>query len=147
MLKDAKTYSIGQVSAMFNLSVPTLRYYDKENLIPHLEKSASGIRKFSQDNIEAIQVIECLKKSGMPIKDIKIFMQQTQQGDSTLPARLAMFKKLRGQVEEQMRDLQKTLDTLDFKCRYYQKAVDDGTERYVKEKMSLTEFLKAEEHK
>lgn len=141
MLKDTKAYSIGEVANMFNLSVPTLRYYDKENLIPNLQKTESGIRKFNQDNIEAIQVIECLKKAGMPIKDIKIFMAQTQKGDETLPDRLAMFKRLRKQVEAQMRELQKTLDTINFKCDYYQTAVDDGTEKYVKENMNLTEFL------
>lgn len=141
MLKDAKTYSIGEVANMFNLSVPTLRYYDKENLIPNLQKTESGIRQFSQDNIDAIQMIECLKKAGMPIKDIQVFMEQTQKGDETLPARLAMFKRLRKQVEAQMQDLQRTLDIVNFKYKYYQTAVNDGTEKYVKENMNLNEFL------
>lgn len=141
MLKDAKTYSIGEVANMFNLSVPTLRYYDKENLIPNLQKTESGIRQFSPENIGVIQMIECLKKAGMPIKDIQVFMEQTQKGDETLPARLAMFKRLRKQVEAQMQDLQRTLDMVNFKCKYYQTAVNDGTEKYVKENMNLTEFL------
>ncbi|MGN1272479.1 MAG: MerR family transcriptional regulator [Lactobacillus sp.] len=141
MLKDAKTYSIGEVANMFNLSVPTLRYYDKENLIPNLQKTESGIRQFSPENLGAIQMIECLKKAGMPIKDIQFFMEQTQKGDETLPARLAMFKRLRKQVEAQMQDLQRTLDMVNFKCDYYQTAVNDGTEKYVKENMNLNEFL------
>ena len=62
-------YTIGQISEMFQLPISTLRYYDKEGLFPDLERS-SGIRRFSEKEIEALRVIECLKKSGLEIKDI-----------------------------------------------------------------------------
>lgn len=70
-----ETYTIGQVATRFNLSVPTLRYYDQEGLIPNLTKDQAGIRRFNNENLEALQVVECLKTSGMSIKDIKQFMQ------------------------------------------------------------------------
>lgn len=57
-------YTIGQISEMFQLPISTLRYYDKEGLFPDLERS-SGIRRFSEKEIEALRVIECLKKSGL----------------------------------------------------------------------------------
>lgn len=57
-------YTIGQISEMFQLPISTLRYYDKEELFPDLERS-SGIRRFSEKEIEALRVIECLKKSGL----------------------------------------------------------------------------------
>ena len=63
-------YTIGQVSEMFDLPVSTLRYYDKEGLFPELNRT-SGIRQFSENEIEALRVIECLKKTGLQIKDIK----------------------------------------------------------------------------
>lgn len=66
-------YTIGQVSKMFNLPISTLRYYDKEGLFPDMNRE-SGIRKFSEKELEALRVIECLKKSGLEIKDIKQFM-------------------------------------------------------------------------
>ena len=66
-------YTIGQVSEMFGLPVSTLRYYDKEGLFPELNRT-SGIRQFSENEIEALRVIECLKKTGLQIKDIKQFM-------------------------------------------------------------------------
>ena len=66
-------YTIGQVSEMFELPISTLRYYDKQGLFPQMERT-SGIRKFSDREIEALRVIECLKKSGLEIKDIKQFM-------------------------------------------------------------------------
>lgn len=66
-------YTIGQVSEMFDLPVSTLRYYDKEGLFSELNRT-SGIRQFSENEIEALRVIECLKKTGLQIKDIKQFM-------------------------------------------------------------------------
>ena len=65
-------YTIGQVAEMFHLPISTLRYYDKEGLFPNLNRKGN-IRQFGDTEIEAIQVIECLKKSGLEIKDIKQF--------------------------------------------------------------------------
>ena len=67
-------YSIGDVAKKFNLSASTLRYYDKEGLFPNLERSESGIRSFSDTDIGSLKIIECLKNTGMPIKDIKVFI-------------------------------------------------------------------------
>ena len=75
-------YTIGQISEMFQLPISTLRYYDKEGLFPDLERS-SGIRRFSEKEIEALRVIECLKKSGLEIKDIKLFMEWCSEGSAT----------------------------------------------------------------
>ena len=61
-------YTIGQVAEMFGLPISTLRYYDKQGLFPQLIRE-SGIRKFSENEIEALRIIECLKKSGLEIKD------------------------------------------------------------------------------
>ena len=57
-------YSIGQVAEMFGMPISTLRYYDKQGLFPNMER-VSGIRKFSETEIEALRVIECLKKAGI----------------------------------------------------------------------------------
>lgn len=84
-------YTIGQVSKMFGLSISTLRYYDKEGLIPELNKDQSGIRRFDDQSVESIRVIECLKKSGMQIKEIREFMDWCIQGDQTLEKRKEMF--------------------------------------------------------
>lgn len=75
-------YSIGQVAEMFGLPISTLRYYDKQGLFPNMER-VSGIRKFGDTEIEALRVIECLKKAGMEIKDIRQFMDWCVEGPST----------------------------------------------------------------
>ena len=68
-------YTVGQVSKMFHLPISTLRYYDKEGLFPGLQR-ISGVRKFNDTELERLRVIECLKRSGLEIKDIKQFMNK-----------------------------------------------------------------------
>lgn len=83
-------YTIGQVSEMFNLPISTLRYYDKQGLFPEMTR-VSGIRKFDDTEIDALSVIECLKRSGLEIKDIKQFMDWCMEGASTYPQRKELF--------------------------------------------------------
>ena len=112
-------YSIGEVSRMFDLPASTLRYYDKEGLLPHI-----------QQTIEALRVIECLKKSGMEIKDIKQFMVWCAEGPATYGQRLELFRQQRAKVEQEMARLEKTLAMIDFKCWYYSQAVATGSEDF-----------------
>ena len=90
-----QTFSIGQVAHQFGLSIPTIRYYDTQGLIPGLQRTRSGQRVFTRDNLETINMIGCLKKTGMSIKEIKQFIEWCRQGDKTLPQRQAMFYRLR----------------------------------------------------
>ena len=85
-------YTIGQVSEMFNIPISTLRYYDKEGFFPNL-KRVSGIRKFNKNDIEALKVIECLKESGLKLKDIKQFIKWATKGSSTYKNRKELFEK------------------------------------------------------
>lgn len=125
-------YTIGQVSEMFHLPVSTLRYYDKEGLFPNLERS-SGIRRFSEKEIEALRVIECLKKSGVEIKDIKVFMEWCSQGSSTYSKRREFFLRQKEIAENEIRKMEKVLDMIRFKCWYYEQAIKDGTEEHINE--------------
>ena len=77
-------YTIGQVAEMFGLPISTLRYYDKQGLFPNMER-VSGIRRFSDQEIDALRVIECLKKAGMEIKDIQQFMDWCAEVPSARP--------------------------------------------------------------
>ncbi|MFR7589996.1 MAG: MerR family transcriptional regulator [Longibaculum sp.] len=115
-------YTIGEVAKMFNLTPSTIRYYDKEGLLPFVERQ-SGIRRFSDEDINMLKTIECLKETGMPIKDIKTFSQWCLEGDQTLEQRQQMFYQRREIVKQQMADLQDILDHIEYKCDYYDKAV------------------------
>lgn len=120
-------YTIGQVSQMFNIPISTLRYYDKEGFFPNLKRS-SGIRRFGEQDIEALKVIECLKESGLELKDVKQFIKWATKGSSTYKNRKELFEKRKIAVEQEIKKLQKTLNILEYKCWYYDKAIKEGTE-------------------
>ena len=125
-------YTIGQVSEMFDMPVSTLRYYDKEGLFPHLERS-SGIRQFSDRELESLRVVECLKKSGAEIKDIRQFMKWCAEGSSTYDKRHEFFLQHRKAAEEELKKMQRTLDMIRFKCWYYEQAMKDGSEDRIRQ--------------
>ncbi len=125
-------YSIGEISAMFNMPISTLRYYDKKGLFLNIERNSSGIRRFGQKEIETLNVIECLKKAGMSLDDIKLFMDWCQQGDKTLAQRKEMFYQRKKEVEVQLQELQKVADFINYKCWYYDTACNEKTENRVK---------------
>ena len=125
-------YTIGQVAEMFGLPISTLRYYDKEGLFPGMRRE-SGIRKFGEREIEALRIIECLKQSGLEIKEIKQFFKWVSEGRSTYANRKNLFEFRKTAVEEEIKALEKTLAMLKFKCWYYEKALADGNENKLKE--------------
>ena len=116
---------------MFDLHISTLRYYDKQGLFPQLKRE-SGIRKFSNNEIEALRVIECLKKSGLEIKDIKLFIQWCAEGSATYANRFELIHKQKERVEAEIHQLYITLDMLKFKCWYYTQSMKDGNEEKAK---------------
>ena len=122
-------YTIKQAAELTNLTPVTLRYYDKQGLLPYMERRESGYRMFSDGDIAMLRVIECLKKSGMSIKDIRQFSEWVLIGDDSLQERYEMFLERKKAVEAQMADLQKTLDFINHKCWYYETAIEAGTEK------------------
>ena len=122
-------YTIKQAAELTNLTPVTLRYYDKQGLLPYMERRESGYRMFSDGDIAMLRVIECLKKSGMSIKDIRQFSEWVLMGDDSLQERYEMFLERKKAVEAQIAELQKTLDFINHKCWYYETAIEAGTEK------------------
>lgn len=124
-------YKISEVSKMFNIPVSTLRYYDKEGLFPSLKRE-SGIRLFSNQDLEALRVIECLKRSGLEIKDIKLFMDWCKEGSSTYKNRYELIQNQKEKVIKEIEHLNKTLDMLKYKSWYYSKLLEGSNEESIK---------------
>ena len=120
-------YTVGEMAKLLGVAPSTLRYYDQEGLLPFVERSSNGIRMFKDADYEWLQVIECLKKTGMPLKDIREFIHMSMQGDETIAQRLELIIRQQEAVRKQMEELQQTLETLDFKRWYYETARDAGT--------------------
>lgn len=134
-------YSISEVAKKMNVTIPTLRYYDNIGLFKKLKKNKSGNRIFTEEDIETLRVIQYLKKSGMQLIEIREFMEWCQEGDSTIEKRLNLFKRQKENVLSEMAKLQEILNLIQYKEWYYSKALNDGTEKYVKN-MPLEEMPK-----
>ena len=120
-------YTVGEISKRVSIAPSTLRYYDKEGLLPFIERSKSGIRMFKDSDLEWLSIIECLKKTGMPIKEIKKFVDWCIEGDSTIEQRLELIDRRKEAVLKQIEQLKQTLDTLNYKHWYYETAKEAGT--------------------
>lgn len=125
-------YTVGEMAKVLNVNTSTLRYYDSEGLLPFVERSSGGMRMFSEKDYEALMVINCLKKSGLSIREIKQFIEWAMQGDETIEQRLELFTTRRETVVKQIAELQQTLQLLNYKCWYYEVAKEAGTEDAVK---------------
>lgn len=120
-------YTIGEIAAMFRIPVSTLRYYDREGLFPDLQRRG-GARCFTDREIEALRVIECLKRSGLEIRDIRQFMAWCAAGPETYGQRRDLFARRAEAVEAAAAQLEQALAMLRFKIWYYDRAMEDGGE-------------------
>lgn len=123
------TYTIGDIAQKIGLTPSTLRYYDKEGLLPFVDRTESGIRRFKASDMEWFSIIECLKNTGMSIKEIKTFIDWCMEGDVSLDKRYEMFLERKKETEKQIKLLQKSLDIINYKCWYYKTALEAGTEK------------------
>lgn len=112
-------YTMKECSQITGLSEHTIRYYDREGLIPLLGRTPNGRRNFSEEDIEWIKLICCLKNSGMPLHDIKEFMQLCLDGQATCEQRKSLLLRHRQHILEQIRSLNESLEVVDCKIRNY----------------------------
>ena len=142
-------YTIKTMSELTGLPASTLRYYDKQGLLPNLRRDSNNMRVFTDDDYSQLLIIDCLKRSGLSIRDIKHFIDMTSRGDEALTERLAIFTNRRETLRQELADLQEVLNVIEYKCWYYTKACESGTEDTVK-CLPISEipqeFRKAREH-
>ncbi|MGG0175922.1 MerR family transcriptional regulator [Gottfriedia acidiceleris] len=113
-------YTIGQVAKLNNLTISQLRYYDKQGLLPFLKRTESGDRLFDEDSLKFIEMILCLKNTGMPIKKIKQFVDWTMRGEETLYQRLELMKQQEKNILEQIKETEENLKKIQRKIAKYE---------------------------
>ena len=113
---ETGNYTIKDAAKMMGVPTSTIRYYDKEGLLPFMERRESEYRIFTEKDIATLRIIDCLKKTGMPIKEIRQFSDWLEQGDASLQQRYEMFLERKRVVEAQIAELQETLNTINYKC-------------------------------
>ncbi|GGG06435.1 hypothetical protein GCM10010912_58800 [Paenibacillus albidus] len=114
-----KLLTIQQVAAATSLSVHTLRYYEKMNLITSIQRDENGYRCYSLEDITWIEFLNRLKATGMTIKKMIELAELRRQGDSTLTARRKFLEEHYKEVQQHMIELQNNLNLLANKIVTY----------------------------
>ena len=114
---------IAEVSERYDLSVDTLRYYERVGLIPPVNRSDSGIRDYTELDIRWVEFIKCMRSAGLPIEVLSEYIRLVQIGDDTIAERKEILIEQRAQLTERMNEMQKTLDKLNFKIDIYENAM------------------------
>ena len=121
------SYTISEAAEKTGLPPSTIRFYDKEGLLPNIKRK-NGIRVFEDMDLRLMGLLTCLKNTGMLIKRIRDYVELTSKGDDTLQERYEIIKAQRQFVLDQIEQLQYYLEELDFKDWYYNKALAAGSE-------------------
>ena len=135
-------YTAGEAAEILNLPVSTVRYYDKEGLLPHLERPSSGIRLFKEEDIEELRLIQCLKKTGLSLKDIKIFINLPEDGEKTIHTRLSILLQQKQVLEEKKKELDSMMGVVDYKLWFYRTAEAAGTTQAGKDPRNIPKSLR-----
>lgn len=112
-------YTIHEVCEKTGLTAHTLRYYEKEKLLPNVGRSKGGFRQYTDEDMEALGLICCLKNTGMSLSDITRFMELTREGGQTLRERCELLKKHREAVLAKMEEMQRHLDKVTRKIEHF----------------------------
>ena len=119
-------YTIQEVCEKTGLSAHTLRYYEKEGLLTDIGRSQGGFRQYSDENLEWLGLICCLKNTGMPLQEIAHFVRLAHEGDCTLEERVELLKEHREKIMERMDETQQYLDKITWKVNFFSEKLQAG---------------------
>lgn len=115
-----KYYSIKEVSEKTGISIHTLRYYDKECLFPLLKRDKNNVRIFTDNDIDWIHLIECLRKTNFSIKEIRHYVELNLQGDSTVEERYGIICNQEAVLKQQLDELKNSMQKINMKKKFYE---------------------------
>ena len=112
-------YTIDQAAERMGISKHTLRYYEREGLLPPIAKAQNGHRRYSEDDLGWVKFLQLLRATGMPIREMKSFVALTWAGDHTIAQRVEVLERYRSALRERMAADREHLKFLDHKIDYY----------------------------
>lgn len=122
--------TIKEVSEKYEISQDTLRYYERVGMIPTVTRTAGGIRNYSEEDLRWVGLAKCMRSAGLPVEAMIEYVRLFQEGDSTIPARLQLLVDQREALLEQLRQIDATLNRLNYKISRYEEAVQTGVLRW-----------------
>lgn len=114
-----ETYTIAQVARRSGFSIPTLRYYESEGIIPPVPRDWSGNRVYGTEEISRVDTIRCLRASGLTLHEMRRYFDLLEEGDVTTAQRRSLLIDARARLLEQAGELEKCLEYLSMKIGYY----------------------------
>ena len=119
--------TIAEVSEKYQISADTLRYYEKEGLIPYISRSEGGVRNYTEEDCARIGFVKCMRSAGLSIEVLKQYFELFAKGKRTLKARRDLLATEREKLKDRVTELQDTLKRLDYKISVYDKALKSKT--------------------
>lgn len=119
-------YTVKKVSELTGISSYTLRYYDNEGLFPFVVRDKNNIRLFSESHLDWVNIIHCLRDTGMSILDIKEYLKLCEQGKSTAEERYAIILRQKEKAEQEVIRMQNQVELLKKKTDYYKIMVEES---------------------
>lgn len=110
---------ISEVSEKCGLTADTLRYYERIGLIPAVNRTASGIRNYDEQNLKRIEFIKCMRSAGLPIEVLGEYLDLVAAGDETSAQRRQILIEQREILLDRIEELEKVLGVLDHKIEIY----------------------------
>jgi DNA-binding transcriptional MerR regulator len=117
------TFSPAQTVELTGFSLDTLRYYERIGLLEPVHRAAGGHRRYTEHDVEWLDILRCLRATGMPIARMKDFADQVRAGEHTYADRLALLEEHDRTVEAQMTLLEEQRNKVRAKIDYYRDAV------------------------
>ncbi len=114
---------IAEVSKQSGLTPDTLRYYERIGLLPPVNRNGSGLRDYSDLDIQRVEFVKCMRTAGLPVEVLIDYINLVQQGDETIEVRKEILVEQRALLAARMAEMQKTLDLLDYKIGVYEDQV------------------------
>ena len=118
--------TIKEVSEQYGISQDTLRYYERVGMIPPVTRTAGGIRNYTEEDLRWVSLAKCMRSAGLPVEAMIEYVRLYQEGDSTIPARLQLLIDQREVLLDQRKQIDETLDRLNYKISRYEEAVQTG---------------------
>lgn len=119
-------YTIKEVADKMEVSEHTLRFWAKSGFFPFIIRNKNNIRLFSENDLDWVRIVKCLRSVGTENKAIKKYIDLCIKGDSTIPERYEIIRETKVKAHQQMKELQKQLDLLDFKESFYQNLIKNN---------------------
>ena len=119
--------TIAEVSEKYQISADTLRYYEKEGLIPYISRTEGGVRNYTEEDCVRIGFVKCMRSAGLSIEVLKQYFELFAKGKRTLKARRDLLATEREKLRARMAELQDTLKRLDYKISVYDNALKSKT--------------------